>query len=274
MRFIVIEGLQITKGRLPFDRKINFPETVTANRRSFDVFCRQCPFLVSTMAGGLSSFIEGQADALFNTIWWHSDSKFGLTNRIKHSAPGSTVGRLWREARLVWYNVLLRASLLLMLPYVLAVFCALDRPGRLGMQLACASVTVPWIYHICIYTWFLDPLRHLPGPKVSCLINANAGPLAIRSGIWSRQRRCTCPGMNDAHSARLLPTRLCKDIISGNIRWALHIPCPWLSTGNSIQSKCRIVLHQLAKLCPHRDHTTSIQENHRGGTTVCRGRGT
>ena len=118
------------------------------------------------MPSRLSSLLEDQADALLSTFWWHADQKYGRTTRLEASIPRTTLGRIYRQARLIWENLLLRMALFYTLPYVLSVSVELERPGRLGGQLALLSFLAPWFYHIFIYTWFLDPLRHLPGPKV------------------------------------------------------------------------------------------------------------
>ena len=118
------------------------------------------------MSSGLSSALEAQADALFNTIWWTMDQKFGRTNRLKAFVPDSVMGRFRRQARMIWDTVWLRVVLAYSLPYVLGWFVEVEDPANLGRRLVLCSVFGPWIYHIFIYTWFLDPLRHLPGPKV------------------------------------------------------------------------------------------------------------
>ena len=117
------------------------------------------------MASGLSSVFEAQADALFNTIWWTADQKFGYTNRLKATTPDTFLGRVRRQARMTWENVCLRALLFYFVPQVLALAFGSDKPGQVGAQMAFLSVIGPWIYHIFVYTWLIDPLRHLPSPK-------------------------------------------------------------------------------------------------------------
>jgi hypothetical protein len=112
-----------------------------------------------------TSFIEGQLDALINSIWWNLDEKYGRTTHSNNPNPNllTTILDTLHQA---WDTLLLRLTLAFVAPYILGLFTVIEDPFRVGMKLVTFGLLWPWIYRIFIYNMFLDPLRHLPGPKV------------------------------------------------------------------------------------------------------------
>jgi hypothetical protein len=131
-------------------------------------------------------FVEAQLDALTNTIWWTLDQKFGRVARPL--SPPTMLSRLQQ----IWDSLYDRLSIALGAPYLLAAFDMCERPGRLVLWLWTLCLLGPWIYQIFVYAKFLDPLRKLPGPKVSHRSNARLilGTLVIWLGLGCPQRRC------------------------------------------------------------------------------------
>jgi len=128
-------------------------------------------------------FWEGQMDALVNTLWWTFDEKFG---RMAHRSPsrGDSLFAVlkWHAERLS-LSVPWRIALAFSLPYVLGV--AIPVADKWGQAWKCVALVLvwPWIWRSFVYVRFLDPLRHLPGPKV-LLYRAllTSGTLVIRLG--------------------------------------------------------------------------------------------
>jgi hypothetical protein len=134
-------------------------------------------------------FVEAQLDALTNTIWWTLDQKFGRVARPL--SPPTVLSRLQQ----IWDSLFYRLSIALGIPYLLAVLGMCERPGRLAVWLWTLCLLGPWIYQIFVYAKFLDPLRKLPGPKVSRSSNMFLilGTLVVWFGFGRPQRRCNPP---------------------------------------------------------------------------------
>jgi hypothetical protein len=132
------------------------------------------------------SFIEGQVDALINSIWWNLDEKYGRTTLSNNPNP-SFLTTMLDTLHHAWDTLLLRLTLAFVAPYVLRLFTLVEDPFRVGMKLVTFGLVWPWIYRIFIYNMFLDPLRHLPGPKVLPQYPTDTGSLAIRP--WSRNSK-------------------------------------------------------------------------------------
>jgi hypothetical protein len=111
-------------------------------------------------------FWEGQLDALVNTFWWTFDEKFG--RMAQHSASGNDS----RFAALKWHlerlllSIRWRVALVFSLPYVLGVVVPVEDKWGLAWKCVVWVLVLPWIWRGLFYVRFLDPLRHLPGPKV------------------------------------------------------------------------------------------------------------
>lgn len=106
-------------------------------------------------------FVEAQLDALTNTIWWTLDQKFGRVTRPL--SPPTILSRLQQ----IWDSLFYRLSIATVVPYLLSLFDKCHRPGRMAVWLWGLCILGPWVYQIFVYSWFIDPLRRLPGPKVS-----------------------------------------------------------------------------------------------------------
>jgi len=111
-------------------------------------------------------FLEAQVDALVNTIWWTLEEKLGRTTRppIRHNP--SLVTKTLDDLTRIWDSVAMRTSLAFFFPHFLKSFVEIDKPYRMSVILVLFCIVCPWIYQIFIYLPFLDPLRHLPSPKV------------------------------------------------------------------------------------------------------------
>ena len=107
-------------------------------------------------------FLEGQVDALTNTIWWSLDRRFGQARR-RASEDQNSLNAIVPG---IWDSFAMRTCLLGATPYVLRPFVPIENPLKLGIILIVLSTLVPLLYSIFIYTPFLDPLRHLPHLKV------------------------------------------------------------------------------------------------------------
>jgi hypothetical protein len=115
-------------------------------------------------------FLEAQLDAFTNSVWWSFDEKFGRTTRPKvHDNPTilNATSDLLQKA---WDSVAIRLTMAFVVPYSFRFVMVIKDPLRMGLALVGFCIVWPWIYQIFIYTRFLDPTRHLPGPKVPCLI--------------------------------------------------------------------------------------------------------
>lgn len=111
-------------------------------------------------------FIEGHIDAFVNTMWWALDQKFGRLIRPPVRENPSTSAIAIDHLQQIWDSVATRLSVALILPYVLRYVMVVENPLRVGFGLVGFCIVWPWVYQIFIYTWFLDPLRKLPAPKV------------------------------------------------------------------------------------------------------------
>ena len=114
-------------------------------------------------------FVEAQIDAFVNTMWWSLDQKFGRVIRPPcRENPNGLITAVDRLQQ-VWDSVATRLTIAFALPYILRYVVVVENPFRVGVGLIGFCILWPWIYQIFIYTRFLDPLRHLPGPKVSII---------------------------------------------------------------------------------------------------------
>jgi hypothetical protein len=111
-------------------------------------------------------FVEAQIDAFSNTMWWSLDQKFGRVIRPRIYENPNILSRVVDQLQQIWDSVAIRISIAFAIPYVLRYFVFVENPFRVGMGLVGFCIVWPWVYQIFIYTWCLDPLRHLPGPKV------------------------------------------------------------------------------------------------------------
>jgi hypothetical protein len=115
-------------------------------------------------------FIEAQIDAFTNTIWWSLDEKFGRVIRPSIRQNPSIFTLASGHIQRTWDSVSMRLTLAFVLPYIFRYVMTVENPFRLGLGLVGFCIVWPWIYQIFIYSWFLDPLRHLPAPKArSCV---------------------------------------------------------------------------------------------------------
>jgi tetrahydromethanopterin S-methyltransferase subunit E len=111
-------------------------------------------------------YIEGLIDALANTIWWTFDLKFGRLARPRVRRHPNFFTIVIDHVQRIWDSVAMRLVIATISPYIMQYIFDIRHPFRLVLNLVVLSLTWPWIYQIFIYTWFLDPLRRLPGPKV------------------------------------------------------------------------------------------------------------
>lgn len=111
-------------------------------------------------------FLEGQIDALVNTIWWTIDRKYGHVARPPIRESPNIFVQIFDQIERIWDSVATRLTLAFAVPYVLQYATAVENPFRMGIWLVGLCIVLPWVYHIFIYTPFIDPLRHLPSPKV------------------------------------------------------------------------------------------------------------
>jgi hypothetical protein len=136
-------------------------------------------YQLSTIMSTQISFMEGQFDALVNSMWWNLDEKYGRTSHSNNPNPNLLTPFL-NTLRHAWDTLLLRLTLVFVAPYILGLFTVIEDPFYVGLKLVTFGLLWPWIYRIFIYNMFLDPLRHLPGPKVSFQNPAYSGSLVIR----------------------------------------------------------------------------------------------
>jgi hypothetical protein len=115
------------------------------------------------------SFVEAQIDAFVNTMWWSLDQKFGRLIRPRCRENRNILIAAIDQLEQIWDSVATRLTIAFTLPYILQYFDVVENPFRIGMGLVGFSIVWPWVYQIFIYTRFLDPLRHLPAPKVPLL---------------------------------------------------------------------------------------------------------
>ena len=111
-------------------------------------------------------FPAAQVDALINTIWWTLDERFGRTTRPPIRRDPSLLTRALDDCTRLWDSLVMRLSLAFFLPHFLQSFVEIEKPYRTSLILVLFCVVWPWVYQIFIYLPFLDPLRHLPSPKV------------------------------------------------------------------------------------------------------------
>lgn len=114
-------------------------------------------------------FVEAQIDAFVNTMWWSLDQKFGRLIRRRRPENRNTLIAAIDQLEQIWDSVATRLSIAFTLPYILQYVDVVENPFRVGMGLVGFCIVWPWVYQIFIYTRFLDPLRHLPAPKVTIL---------------------------------------------------------------------------------------------------------
>lgn len=131
-------------------------------------------------------FLEAQLDAFTNSIWWSFDEKFGRTTRPKVHENPTLVTATGDFLQRIWDSVALRLVLAFAVPYSLRYLMVIKDAFSIGLGLAAFCIVWPWIYQIFIYTRFIDPTRHLPGPRVSYPYRStdNIGTLACRSWSW------------------------------------------------------------------------------------------
>ena len=121
-------------------------------------------------------------DAFANTLWWTFDEKFG---RMTHHSPReneSLLALLKGLVERISLSVPWRVSIAFCIPFIARLVTDVPDPWDQACKCVLFVLVWPWIYHAFIYTKFLDPLRHLPGPKVfttrSELIFRDTGYLA------------------------------------------------------------------------------------------------
>lgn len=114
-------------------------------------------------------FFEAQIDAFLNTVWWTLDEKFGRTARPKVRENPTFLTDIIDGLVQIWDSVVARLSIAFFTPYILRYIGVIKDPMWVSLRLGLFCIVWPWIYQIFIYVPFLDPLRHLPGPKVSNL---------------------------------------------------------------------------------------------------------
>ena len=129
----------------------------------------QVPFRKSPRECEMSTelpFWEGQIDALANTLWWTFDEKFG---RMAHHSPSEdepVLALLKGHVERVCLSIPWRVSIAFCIPYIAWLVTDVPHPWDQAWKCVLFVLVWPWIYHAFIYTKFLDPLRHLPGPNV------------------------------------------------------------------------------------------------------------
>jgi hypothetical protein len=108
-------------------------------------------------------FVEGQVDALTNTIWWGLDHRFGGQARRRESEdPNSLIAFVSG----LWDSFAIRFGALGVAPFLARYFIPVENPLKWSLSLIAISIVGPVLYSIFIYTPFLDPLRRLPHLKV------------------------------------------------------------------------------------------------------------
>ena len=112
------------------------------------------------------SFFEGQFDAFTNALWGIWDQKLGKRLNPQVSENPGLLTAAFDQVEQIWDSVMMRLSFAFLAPYVLRYFVAIEDPCRLALRLVGFCIVWPWIYQCFIYTWFLDPLRYFPSPKV------------------------------------------------------------------------------------------------------------
>ena len=193
-------------------------------------------------------FWEGQIDALANTLWWTFDEKFG---RMAHHSPSEdepVLELLKGHVERVCLSVPWRVGIAFCIPYIARLAMDVRDPWDQAWKCVLFVLVWPWIHHAFIYTKFLDPLRHLPGPKVFATRNElSLGTLAIWLRLGSSQRRCI-PRRSpvDMSIARRLPIPVRKHPPPSNKPIHLHIPR--LSASHPRFPQCRILLHKFPQL--------------------------
>jgi len=120
-------------------------------------------------------WLEGLIDSFVNTLWWSLDQKLGRTNNPIVRQNPSILTIAGDSFQKIWDNTWLRLTLGFLAPYILRQYMEIDNPFKLGLWGVAIAFIWPWIYQICIYTWFLDPLRNLPGPKGHWLFGLGFG---------------------------------------------------------------------------------------------------
>ena len=128
-------------------------------------------------------FLEAQLDALTNTVWWTLDHKFG---RVARPLSPPT---LFSRVQQIWDSVFYRLIIAIIVPFawhysgISLAGVVVERPGRVVSWLWAGCLLAPWLYQIFVYSWFLDPLRRLPGPKV-CLMQLQVDARDTGSSVW------------------------------------------------------------------------------------------
>lgn len=118
-----------------------------------------------------TKYLEGQFDALIKSIWWIVDEKLG---RMAHPAirgNRNIITNTFDCLEHLWDTVTIRLTLAVVAPYVLHYLHYIGSPSGLAIRLLIFGLVWPWVYRIVIYNPFLDPLRHLPGPKVANIVS-------------------------------------------------------------------------------------------------------
>ena|ERR1700737_4975243 len=116
------------------------------------------------MSTDLSPF-EAKVDAFTHAIFWNLDEKI-VRSKYRTFHKNNPFLFAIDCLEYMWETVTIRLSLAFIAPYILRHFEVVEDPSGLAKKLLIFGIVWPWIYRSFIYNVFLDPLRHLPGPKV------------------------------------------------------------------------------------------------------------
>jgi hypothetical protein len=112
-------------------------------------------------------FWEDQMDALIDTLWWAFDEKFGCMALHSASSKDSLFATLKGHDERLSFPIPWRIALAFSLPYVLGVVIIVEDKWRLAWKCVVWVLVWPCIWQGLFYVRFMDPLRHLPEPKVA-----------------------------------------------------------------------------------------------------------